>query len=196
MAGAGWSNREGVPDLYAMTPQERAEWLAGRRARSPRRALLPVCVAVVAGVMWALVLSPLVGAPWGADLSPAVVDSGTATVSSPAACERGWNTLWRMHTCAATIVWDEHGTTTDLPVRSPQALAPGTYEVVARHPFLRDRPYEVDSFDLMRVVPADMPANEGPQRTKQMALDIGAAVVIAVPTLTAIHLRTRPVRRR
>ena len=163
-----------MPDFEAMTQEERHRWLEERNSTKLPREARPILVAVIASFVWFMVLSPLVAAPWGSNLDPDPVDSGTATVTT---CQRSWTSLWRMSTCQAQIVWEGHETTTDVVVHSPRDLEPGVYDVVARGTRSGSRPSLMD-FDRMTVVPADMPANTGVSVVQLTALNVGAVVVI------------------
>lgn len=90
-AGGAWPSADNpqpsqtTPDFDAMTHQERDRWL--KNHGTPRAVKLPpearpILVAAIASFVWFVLLSPLVSAPWGSNLDPDPVDSGTATVTT------------------------------------------------------------------------------------------------------------------
>lgn len=182
-----------TPDFAAMTSQERDEWLRSRPKHRRPAAVAPILTGLVLSVVWFMLLSPLVSAPWGPNLSATVIDRGQAKIQS---CQRNWTTLWRMWECSATISWK--GTTpTDLPVLSPRRLT-GTTEVVARNKVRNSRsPSIVSTFgDRSVIVPADMPAHTGASVAMMTALNLGAVLVIWTACGSWAVRRTRRAARR
>ena len=91
-----------------------------------------------------------------------------------------------MWTCQAQIVWQGRGTTTEIVVHSTRDLEPGEHDVVVRHPAHEGRSIAVSSFDELEVVPADMPAGTGESGMMQMALNLGASIIIFAPAIIAL----------
>ncbi|MGJ6981310.1 hypothetical protein ACSDQ9_12405 [Aestuariimicrobium soli] len=161
------------PNFEAMTDDERAAWLKAQRRPMPRGAR-PILVGVVLSFVWFIVLSPLIAAPFGPQLSPTVIDRGRADVIS---CSRSWTTLWRMYACEATVAWErqELARTT---VSSSHELS-GQVAVVARNRLTNGRASNVTTFGKRTVVvPADMPANTGASVALLTVLNVAAMVVV------------------
>lgn len=171
-----------------MTDEQREEYLRSRSNSTLPPFARPILWAAALSFLWFMVLSPLVSAPWGPNLSADVTDRGRAQVSS---CSRDVGTLWRMHSCTARIAWQDHGTTTDMRVLSRRELQPGAHDVVARRPAKRGRAVNISSFTQVTTVPADMPANTGLSVAQLTVLNVGAMVVLWTAAGLAVRRRAR-----
>lgn len=156
----------------------------------PREAR-PVLYAMIASLLWFLVFSPIITAPWGVSLDSHVVDSGVAKVSS---CRQDWWTAGRIHICQAHIQWVNNGVTSDLEVLSHRYLAAGEHEVVAHHESDDASIYPDNSFSEVVAVPADMPTFTGRTLLKLMLVNITAIAVIWGIAIKMIFLLSRPTR--
>lgn len=155
----------------------------------------PILVGAIITFLWFTVLSSLVSAPFGPQLSPTVIDRGTAQVTG---CQRSWRTLWAMWECPAIVGWEKHELASET-VLSPDRLS-GTVPVVARSVIRRGRTPQASDFgDRAAVVPASMPANTALSVAQLTLINVGAMVVlwgVVIAMVSSTPKRSRVHRRR
>ena len=134
----------------------------------------PILIGAILTFLWFTVFSPLVSAPFGPNLSPTIIDRGTAQVTD---CQRSWRTLWVMWECPAVVGWEKHELASET-VLSPDRLS-GSVPVVARSVVRRGRTPQASDFGKRTtVVPASMPANTALSVAQLTMINLGAMVVL------------------